>query len=82
MSDKTDLNRRTETAKRNDDAGMIETIVETPNFQGRSGGVLNTDIATQASKERIDDPDATEGVTKEDMISHGMFEFSDKRGDR
>lgn len=76
------LNRRTETAKRNDDAGMIETIVETPSQQGRSGGVLNKDVATQAAEERVGDPDATEGVTKEDLISHGMFEFSDKRGDR
>ena len=75
------LNRRTETAKRNDDAGMIETLVETPSQQGRSGGALNKDVATQASKERIDDPDATEGVTKEYHIAHGMFEFSDKRGD-
>ena len=81
MSDK-ELNRRTENSKRNDDTGMIETLVETPPHQGRSGGNLNKDIATQASQERIDDPDATEGVTKEDQISHGMFEFSDKRGDR
>ncbi|MBW0145130.1 hypothetical protein [Sphingomicrobium clamense] len=75
------LNRRTETAKRNDNAGMIETLVETPSQQGRNGGVLNKDVATQAAEERIDDPDATEGVTKEDQIAHGMFEFSDKRGD-
>ena len=81
MTKETELNRRTETAKRNDDAGMIETIVETPSQQGRSGGVLNKDVATQAAEERVSDPDATEGVTKEDMISHGMFDFSDKRGD-
>lgn len=76
------LDRRTETAKRNDDAGTIETIVENPAHQGRSGGAINKDVGTQASQERVDDPDATEGVTKEDMISHGKFEYSPKRADK
>lgn len=74
--------RRTETAKRNDDSDMIEEAIDTPSQQGRSQGNLNTDIATQAAEERVSDPDATEGVTKQDMIDHGMFDFSDKRGDR
>ncbi|NNC47981.1 MAG: hypothetical protein HKO13_06065 [Sphingomonas sp.] len=76
------LDRRTETAKRNDDSDMIDEAVDTPSQQGRSQGNLNTDIGTQAAEERISDPDATEGVTKQDMIDHGMFDFSDNRGDR
>lgn len=78
----TDKNRRTETARLNDDSDMIDAIEETPDQQGRSGGNLNRDIGTQAAQERIDDPDATEGVTKEDMIAHGTFDNDAKRPDR
>ncbi|MBB3763770.1 hypothetical protein [Sphingomicrobium lutaoense] len=77
-----DRNRRAETAKQNDDSHLTEGQPDTPDHQGRSQGNLNRDIATQASEERVDDPDATEGVTKQDQIDHGMFEYSDKRGDR
>ncbi|WP_265529865.1 hypothetical protein [Sphingomicrobium marinum] len=76
------LNRRTETAKRNDDSDVIDDAIDTPSQQGRNQGNLNTDVGTQAAEERVSDPDATEGVTKQDMIDHGMFDFSDKRGDR
>ncbi|MEE4349614.1 MAG: hypothetical protein V2J26_05245 [Pacificimonas sp.] len=70
MTDKTPKettgeNRRTETARRNDDSHLTGGP-DTPNHQGRAGGDLQTDVATQASRERVDDPDATEGVTKED----------------
>ena len=61
----TDLNRRTETAKRNDDSALTGDV-DTPNQQGRAGGDLQTDVATQAARERVEDPDATEGVTKAD----------------
>ncbi|WP_265562731.1 hypothetical protein [Sphingomicrobium arenosum] len=71
MSD-SDLNRRAETAKQNDDSELLERSLETPNFQGRFQGDLNTDIGTQAALERIGDPDATEGVTKQDDINHGL----------
>ena len=74
-------NRRTETAKRNDDSDLVSEE-KTPSQQGRNKGNLNTDVGTQAAEERVSDPDATEGVTKQDMIDHGMFDFSDKRGDR
>ena len=76
MSDKD--NRRTETARRNDDSDLTEDGLETPSQQGRSQGDLNTDIGTQAARERVSDPDATEGVTKEDEIAHGQFEYSDQ----
>ena len=58
-------NRRTETARRNDDSHLTGGP-DTPNHQGRAGGDLQTDVATQASRERVRDPDAMEGVTKED----------------
>ena len=74
-------NRRTETAKRNDDSDLVDDT-KTPSQQDRNQGNLETDVGTQAAKERVSDPDATEGVTKQDMIDHGSFEFSDKRGDR
>lgn len=77
----TDRNRRTKTAKRNDDSDLV-TDTPTPSQQGRAEGNLNRDVGTQAAEERVDDPDATEGVTKQDQIDHGMFEYSDKRGDR
>ena len=67
-----DLNRRAETAKQNDDSDILERSLEAPSFQGRNQGDLNTDIGTQAALERVDDPDATEGVTKQDDINHGQ----------
>ncbi|MCM8556795.1 hypothetical protein [Sphingomicrobium sediminis] len=70
MSD--DLNRRTETARRNDDSDLIDNSLDTPNFQGRFQGDIQTDVATQASQERVRDAEATEGVTKEDDINHGQ----------
>lgn len=79
MSEKQELGRRTETARQNDDSDLIENAIETPDFQGRAGGDLAKDVATQVEKERIGDPDATEGVTKGDEISHGMFDFSDQK---
>ena len=67
-TDTNDGNRRTETARRNDDSDIIDEAgaAKTPNQQGRAGGDLQTDVATQASHERVRDPDATEGVTKAD----------------
>ncbi|WP_260484110.1 hypothetical protein [Sphingomicrobium flavum] len=64
----------------NDDSDLTSDP-PTPSQQGRSQGNLNRDVGTQAAEERVDDSDATEGVTKQDQINHGMFEFSDRRGD-
>ncbi|MCJ7422379.1 hypothetical protein [Sphingomicrobium astaxanthinifaciens] len=70
MSD--DRNRRAETAKQNDDSEILDRSLETPDFQGRFQGDLETDIGTQAALERVEDPDASEGVDKQDDINHGL----------
>jgi hypothetical protein len=65
-------NRRTDTARDNDDSELIDEIEPTPPQEGRSGGNLQADIATQAELERVDDPEAHEGVDKQDDIDHGQ----------
>lgn len=65
---------RSETARDNDDSELIDRTETTPGQQGRSGGDLQTDIGTQASEERVRDPEAREGVTKDDKIAHGTQE--------
>src|SRR5205809_1079266 len=59
-------NRRTESAREHDDSELIESIEPTPSQEGRSGGSLQEDIATQAELERVRDPEAREGVNKKD----------------
>ena len=65
-------NRRTETARENDDSDIIERDSDqlTPRQGGSSGGNLQEDIATQAELERVRDPEAMEGVEKQDDINH------------
>jgi hypothetical protein len=65
-------NRRTETARENDDSDIIERDSDhlTPGQGGSSGGNLQEDIATQAELERVRDPEAMEGVEKQDDINH------------
>ena len=71
-----DTNKRAETAKRHDDSEIIdqasENALQGERQQGRSGGNLQGDIATQASHERVRDAEAHEGVSKEDDIAHGQ----------
>lgn len=68
--------RRAETAKRNNDRGITEgherDSVDASEQQGRAGGNLQRDIGTQAEDERATDPQAHEGVTKEDDIAQGQ----------
>jgi hypothetical protein len=68
--------RRAETAKQNDDSDIIESAdeegVATRGQQGRAGGNLQRDVATQSEEERVRDAEANEGVTKEDDIAHGQ----------
>lgn len=64
--------QRAETARRHDDSEIMENAERGPDQQGRSGGNLQADIATQATEERVRDPEAHEGVTKEDDINHGQ----------
>ena len=65
-------NRRTETARANDDSDIIDrdSAEFTPSQSGSSGGNLQEDIATQAELERVRDPEAMEGVDKQDDIDH------------
>jgi hypothetical protein len=63
-------NRRTETARENDDSDIIDRAEPAPSHGGSSGGNLQEDIATQAELERVRDPEAREGVTKQDKIDH------------
>jgi len=63
-------NRRTETARENDDSDIIDRMEPTPSQGGSSGGNLQEDIATQSELERVRDPEAREGVNKQDKIDH------------
>jgi hypothetical protein len=63
-------NRRTDTARDDDDSDLINGIEPTPSQGGASGGVLQDDIATQAELERVRDPEAREGANKQDDIDH------------
>ena len=57
--------RRTDSARENDDSDIIDSIEPTPSQGGRSGGNLQSDIATEASLERVRDPEAHQGVQKQ-----------------
>ena len=50
-------NRRTETARENDDSDILDRAEPAPSQGGTSGGNLQEDIATQAELERVRDPD-------------------------
>ncbi|WP_155263527.1 hypothetical protein [Sphingomonas segetis] len=63
-------NRRTETARENDDSDILDRAEPAPSQGGTSGGNLQEDIATQAELERVRDPEAMEGVDKQDDIDH------------
>jgi len=64
--------RRTETARANDDSDIIDrdSAEFQPSQGGSSGGNLQEDIATQAELDRVRDPEAMEGVDKQDDINH------------
>lgn len=63
-------NRRTEIARENDDSDIIDRSEPAPSQGGSSGGNLQEDVATQAELERVRDPEAQEGVNKQDKIDH------------
>jgi hypothetical protein len=67
-------NRRTETARETDDSDIIDrdSAEFEPRQGGSSGGNLQEDIATQAELDRVRDPEAMEGVDKQDDIDHGQ----------
>ena len=63
-------NRRSDSARENDDSEIIDSIEPTPSQGGRLGGNLQSDIATEASLEHVRDPEAHQGVQKQDKIDH------------
>ena len=63
-------NRRTDTARDTDDSDIIDSVEPTPSQGGSSGSNLQEDIATQAELERVRDPEAREGIDKQDKIDH------------
>jgi hypothetical protein len=63
-------NRRSETARENDDSDIIDRVEPAPRQGGSSGGNLQEDIGTQAELERVRDPEAREGVDKQDKLDH------------
>lgn len=68
-------NPRTQSAREHDDHKLIDEAASegpTPNFEGKSGGVLQEDIATEAELARVRDPEAREGVDKKDDLDHGQ----------
>ena len=75
-------NRRTDTARENDDSDLIDRAEPTPSQGGSSGGNLQEDIATQAELERVRDPEAHEGVDKQDDINHGQAYSSGQPADK
>ena len=63
-------NRRTETARDHDDSDIIDRAEPAPSQGGSSGGNLQEDIATEAELERVRDPEARRGISKQDKIDH------------
>ena len=74
-------NRRTDTARENDDSDLIDRAEPTPSQGGSSGGNLQEDIATQAELERVRNPEAHEGVDKQDDIDHQQRYETDRPAD-
>jgi hypothetical protein len=75
-------NPRTESARENDDSDIIDNVDPTPSQGGSSGGNMQRDIATEATLERIRDPEATKGVDKQDKIDHQQETETNHPADR
>lgn len=77
-------NRRTETARETDDSAIIDrdSAEFEPRQGGSSGGNLQEDIATQAELERVRDPEAHEGVDKQNDIDHQQRYETNRPGDK
>lgn len=72
---------RTKTAREHDDSDIVDTEIDAPSDGGRFGGNLQVDVATQAEAERVSDPEAREGVDKQDDINHAQRYPAGKRPD-
>ena len=63
-------NRRADTAREHDDSDIMDRTEPTPTHGGSSGGNLQEDIASRAELERVRDPEAREGISKQHKIDH------------
>ena len=75
-------NPRTESARQHDDSDIIDRAEPAPSQGGTSGGALQEDIASQAELERVRDPEAREGVDKQDDINHQQRYETDRPADK
>lgn len=75
-------NPRTESARENDDSDIIDRAEPAPGQGGTSGGNLQEDIATRAELERVRDPEAREGVDKQNDIDHQQRYETDRPADK
>jgi hypothetical protein len=73
-----DDNRRAETAREHDDSDIIDSAEPAPGQGGREGGNLQRDVGTQDAKHRVDDPENSERVTKQDDIDNDAAYPSDR----
>ncbi|MFV0622430.1 hypothetical protein ACBY01_00270 [Sphingomonas sp. ac-8] len=71
-------NPRTDSARTHDDHAMIDAAQEAPDKVGREGGNLARDIGTQDELARVDDPETSTRVTKQDDIDNGVARPSDR----
>ena len=74
---------RTETAREHDDSDLAETVEPTPGGQGRAGGDIERDVATEDEKKQgvSGDTAGVTRVTKEDEIEHGERPDHERRPD-
>ena len=75
-------NPRTESVREHDDSDIIDRAEPAPSQGGTSGGNLQEDVATQAELERVRDPEAMEGVDKQDDIDHQQRYETDRPADK
>ena len=75
-------NPRTESAREHDDSDLIDRAEPAPSQGGTSGGNMQEDIATQAELERVRDPEAHEGIDKQDDIDHAQRYETDRPADK
>ena len=65
--------RRTQSARENDDSDIIDVASEAPDQAGRSGGGLGRDVGTQDELKRaVEDPDGHTRAKKQDDIDNNV----------
>lgn len=68
-------------AREHDDSDIVDTEIHAPSTGGSYGGNLQVDVASQAEAERVADPEARDGVDKQDDINHAQRYPAGKRAD-